>query len=78
MHFIISTILGEDWVTHADSSGGFSITSDGFVLSGSLLIGEVGDFERNVWGYVKVAELSNDEFRCFKLHYDAAVTDWRN
>ena len=78
MRFIISLIVGENWVTHPDASGGFSITSDGFVMSGSLLVAQVSEFERNINGYLEVAELDEQEMSLFKKLYACAVQDWRN
>ena len=77
MYFIISTILGQEWVTCDSSYGEFSITSDGLVIDNDNMLGAVSDFEHNVNGYIDAAKLSPKQTEYFWLLYSWRVTDWR-
>lgn len=76
MYFIISTIVGQEWVTNDESYGQFSITTDGSVWD-SFFISDAGSFERNVWGYVDVADLTPKQREYFEYLYRNRVHDWR-
>ncbi len=77
MYWIISTILGQDWVTRDGSYESFTITCDGFVVDNDLFLGGVVDFERNVFGYVEAAELTGEQRQHFDKLYARKVHDWR-
>ena len=79
--FIIGAILGQAWVTgprgERSESAHFSITSDGFLLSGGMFIGSMEDCEENMRRIV--APLLNDqEKELFNALYLGRFTDWRH
>ena len=73
VYYIMSSILGQNWVTHDRGMGSFSVTSDGFVVDCGLFFGDVGEFRRNVTGYVEVADLTASEMVLFWGMYDNRV-----
>ena len=77
MMFCVCQVLGTDWVTCDHAGGGMSITSDGFVVSGSLFIGSADDLERNLRGFLNAAEVNEDERTLFGAMYSQKVHDWR-
>jgi len=77
MYYIISSIIGADWVTSDRGLGSFSVTSDGFVIDCGLFLGSYDDFKRNVRGYIAVAELTEKELAYFWTLYDMRVHDFR-
>ena len=77
MEWIISSIDGSGRVMCAQGGGGFSITSDGHVLSGDLFLGSVVDFERNIRGFASAAKLDDDELALFATMYSEITYDWR-
>lgn len=78
LHYIISSILGQNWVTAPRASGGFTISSDGFVTSGGVFLGEaVEDFERPVLAYIQAAGLTPEEVAFFGERYSQVVLDYR-
>jgi hypothetical protein len=77
MYWIMSVILGQEWITRQGSYDQFSITSDGYVIDNDFFLGSADEFERNVRGYVEVAELTPAQTKYFWKLYDMKVTDWR-
>lgn len=77
MGWIVSTVLGQDWVTHPRASGGFSITSDGFVVSGGLFVGSLEDFQGNILGFLTAAGVTAAEFELFRGLYSLRVSTWQ-
>lgn len=77
MYFIISTIVGQEWVTSDSSYGHFSITSDGFVVDNNTILGTANEFIGNVKGYIAVAELTDKQEAYFWELYNIRVHDWR-
>ena len=69
MYYIMSSILNANWVTHDDGMGSFTVTSDKFVVDCGLFFGDIGEFKRNVTGYVDVADLEPDEEKLFWTMY---------
>lgn len=81
MAFIVGAIIGEDWAKgpRGETSPGshFSITSDGFVVCGSMFIGDVEDFNGNLERLEQAAKLNEEQRILFAKRKAAVVTDWR-
>ena len=75
MAAIVASFLGQDWVS--PRLGSFSITSDGFVMSGRHFLGSAEDFESNIARLLAVAELNLEEMQLWGALYAARVDDWR-
>ena len=76
MYYIISTILGQEWVTSPYGIGIFSITVDGTVWDTAFLAG-ADSFVANIEGYIKAAGLTKPQENYFWELYDMRVVDWR-
>lgn len=80
MRFILDCVTGQDYGARGlrgESPMPLSITSDGFIIVGSMFIGEASDLERNVEGVLKTVEATKAEREAFNLMYKKHVTDWR-
>jgi hypothetical protein len=79
MAWIISCILGTDWATGPRGeppTQSFSITSDGFVTSASIFIGDKDEFRMNIHNLLNAADLNPKERAAFRKLYAAKVQDW--
>lgn len=75
MAAIVATIVGEQWTE--PTIGYISITSDGFLVSGSNFLGSVDDLERNTKNLLDAAELTDEERTEFWKLYHSKIQDWR-
>lgn len=76
---IMGAFLNQDWAspTRGGPLGAFSVTSDGFVMSGNHFLGTAADFESNIKLYVEAAKLNGAERAYWDELYARKVTDWR-
>lgn len=83
MNAIIGCILGQVWTQPVIAE--LYITSDGMVLGrlegdigANETIGTADDFERNIEGFLKVAELTPEERALWDFHYTDTIKDFRS
>lgn len=79
MAWIISCIIGADWSTGPKGEAptqSFSITSDGFVTSASMFIGDKEEFTDNISRLLRAADLTAKEREAFDKLYAVKVQDW--
>ncbi len=81
MAFIVGAILGENWASgnrgEQSKDTKFCITSDGFVVSETIFIGSVDDFEDNLERLEQVAKLNEEQRQMFAKLRALAITDYR-
>ena len=79
MAFIVSCIIGANWAKGPRGetpNQSFSITSDGFVTSGNMFIGNKNDFVNNIRILLDVSGLTSMERALFEQLYAEKVQDW--
>lgn len=80
MRWIIDSVTGRDFGARGprgEKPGPISITSDSFVVAGSMFIGSAADLDQNINGVLDAVEATAAEREAFKLIYAQHVTDWR-
>lgn len=77
MYFIMSTILGQEWITRDSSYGSFEVQSDGGVIDNDLYVGNYESFIANIKGYIAAAELTDKQEAYFWQLFYMRVHDWR-
>jgi hypothetical protein len=80
MRWIIDSLTGQDHGARGprgEAPAHLSVTSDGYVQSGSMFLGDVGELSVNVEGVLQTISVTPEERKVFDTLRRQNLTDWR-
>jgi len=81
MRWIIDSLTGQDYGARGprgEMPAHLSITSDGYVQSGSMFLGDAGELSVNVEGVLQTIGVKPEERKAFDTLRRKNLTDWRS
>lgn len=80
MRWIMDSLTGQDYGARGprgEAPAHLSTTSDGYVQSGSMFIGDAGELSTNVEGVLQTIGITPKERKAFDVLRAQHLTDWR-